>query len=563
MSTVSSTASLLTTSTSTTTTSLSNSTSSTSDIDWNGLIEEAVAARLSKADSIDLKVTENEAKAAAYQSMADLLETMSDAANALRAPSGTSQSATDVFNARAAYLTASGSVDASASVSATVESGAATGSFDLAITQLAKAHKVTGTTVSSNTTDLGYAGTLSLGTGTPVEIEITADMTLLEVAEAINAASDSTGVNASILKVSEGSYQLVLTATSTGQTITASDTSGTVLEQLGILDTDGAFADVLQDPQDAIFSIDGIEITRSTNDVDDVLDGVTLHLYQATSGGTVTVEVGTDLNAVKTAIVALVDAYNAYRDFAYAQQQLPGSDNADTTVLFGDSTLRNINAGVASALNTIIDADTLALLGLSFDASNKLELDETTLDDALLTDLDAIEALLSFQMETSSSSLLLLSRGTSLPADFTLDIVTDSSGAITSAAVNGDTSLFTISGTRIVGAAGTDYEGFTFVYAGSTSQAIDVAFSTGIAELLYNVADAATNDDGGTLTTLIDGYAETNDTLSEKSDDIRERAEDYRTTLTNRYANYQAAIAQAEALLDYLTTLLDTWNSSS
>ncbi|RYH13867.1 MAG: hypothetical protein EON57_01315 [Alphaproteobacteria bacterium] len=184
-------------------------------------------------------------------------------------------------------------------------------------------------------------------------------------------------------------------------------------------------------------------------------------------------------------------------------------------------------------------------------------------DDALLSDLDSIQSLLSFQMQSSSADLLLLSRGTELPADFTLDIVTDSSGTITSVSIGGDASMFTVNGTRIIGKTGTDYEGFTFVYAGSGSKSVDVGFSTGIAELLYNVTDAATNEDDGTLTTLIDGLSDTNDTLQDKSDDIRERAETYRTNLTNRYAAYQSAISEAESLQDYLTTLLETWNSSS
>lgn len=562
---VSSTASLISSSTSTSSAS-SSSTGSTSDIDWSGLIEEAVAAKLTKADSIDLKITASEAKAAAYQSMSELLATMQSAANALRAPSGTSQASSDVFNSRAAYLTANGNVDAASAMSATVGSGATTGSFELTVSQLAKNHKVTGTGVSSNTSDLGYSGTISLGAGdSSAQIEITSTMSLIEIAEAINNASDATGVQASVLKVSSSGYQLVLSSTATGTTISASAVSGDdVLQSLGITNADGDFAKVLQEPQQAIFSVDGIEITRSSNDVDDVVDGVTLHLYQTTPDDTsITVEVGTDLSAVKDAIVVLVDAYNAYRDFAYAQQQLPTSDNADTTVLFGDVALRNINAGVATALNTTIDANALALLGLSFDASNKLELDESTLNDALLSDLDTVQSLLSFQMEASSSDLMLLSRGTRVPADFTLDIVADSSGAITSASVGGNTNLFTVSGTRIIGKAGTAYEGFTFVYAGSGSKSVEIGFSTGIAELLYNTADAATNADDGTLTTLIDGLGDTNDTLQGKSDDIRDRAETYRTNLTARYAAYQSAIAQAESLQDYLTTLLETWNSSS
>jgi len=440
------------------------------------------------------------------------------------------------------------------------------GSFDLAVRQLAKSHKVTGTGVASNTADLGYSGVISLGAGdSSAQIEITSTMSLVEIAEAINYASDKTGVQASVLKVSSSSYQLVLSGSATGTTISAAAISGDdVLQALGIIDADGAFAKVLQEPQQAIFSIDGIEITRSTNDVDDVVSGVTLHLYQATpEDSSITIEVGTDLSAVKTAIVALVDAYNAYRDFAYGQQQLPTSDNADTTVLFGDVALRNVNASIASALGATINANALALLGLSFDSSNKLMLDESVLNDALLSSLDSVRSLLSFQMESSSADLMLLSRGTSTPADFTLDIATDSSGAIISASVGGNSSLFTVSGTRIIGAKGSIYEGFTFVYAGASSKSVDIGFSTGIAELLYNTANAATNTDSGTLTTLINSLSDTNDTLQSKSDDLRDRAETYRTKLTTRYAAYQSAIAQAEALQDYLTTLLETWNSSS
>lgn len=557
----SSTTSLLTSSTTTA------STTSSSDIDWSGLIEEAVAAKLTKADTIDLKITSNEAKSAAYQSLSDLLADVQTAAQALRAPSGSSLASTDVFNARTAYLTANGDVDASSSVSATVESGATEGSYDLAITQLALAHKVTSAGQSSKTDELGYQGVISLGTSTDTmtEIEITSDMTLAEIAEAINEQSDTTGVQASVLKVSSTSYQLVLSGTSTGTTIVAEAVSGDdLLTDLGIADESGGFADVLQEPQDAIFTIDGIAVTRTTNDVDDVIEGVTLHLYQVTPDDTsITVEVGTDLSSVKDAIVALVDAYNAYRDFAYAEQQLPSDDNADTTVLFGDSTLRTISAAVTAAISESIGDTTMALLGLSFDSTNNLELDEDTLDDALLSSLDEIQSLLSFQMKSSSSSLLLLSRGTEVPDDFTLDIVTDSDGAITSVSVNGDSSLFTVSGTRIIGATGSDYEGFTFVYAGSSSKSVDLSFTTGIAELLYNIADEATDETSGTLTTIISDISDTNDDLTAKSDEIKSRAETYRTNLTNRYAALQAAIAEAESMQDYLTTLLDTWNSTS
>lgn len=563
-------ASLATSSGSSTTSSVSSS----SDIDWNALIETAVQAKLSKADSIDLKITANEAKIAAYQELQSLLSDLADAADALRAVSGTSNSATDVFLQRSAYLTANGSVDAASSVSATVDRGTAVGSYDLKILQLAKSHKVAGSEQSSKSTDLGYSGVISLGTaeGGSADIAITETMSLADIAEAINGASNATGVQATVLQVSSSSYRLVLSSAETGEAIVASSVSGDdVLASLGVTASDGSFATVLQESQKAIVTLDGITATRDSNDIDDLLDGVTLHLYQttqsdpnSTSDNSITLEVGADVSAAKTAVETLVTAYNSFRDYVSTQQSLAADGTAsDDAVLFGDGTMRSTSLAIYDALTRTIGGDSMSLLGMSFDTDGTLVLDDDVLDNALLSDLDSVKALLSFQMNASSSQLMLLSRGTDLPPDFKLDLTVDGSGALTSASVNGNSSLFTVNGTRIIGAAGTPYEGYTFVYAGSTSQSISVSVSTGIAELLYNAADTAADTSDGSLQTLIDNLTETDTTLQSNSDSIRSAAETYRTNLTNRYARYQAAISAAESTQSYLTALIDQWNSSS
>lgn len=567
-STASATSSTSSTSSGSSTSSTSSSSSSdSSDIDWDALIEAAVQAKLSRADSIDLKVTSNEAKIAAYQSLQSLLSDIGTAAQALRAPSGVSARDDDAFLDRSAYLTAVGDVDASASLSVSVESGTEEGTYDLKILQLAKAHKVAGSAQSSSTTALGLSGTFTLGVddGEALSVTIDEDMTLAEIAEAVNADSDTSGVRATVLKVSSDSYRLVLSSVDTGKTIAATDEEGGVLASLGVIDDEGAFADELQEAQDAIVSLDGVQVSRDSNDIDDLIEGMTFRLYQTTPDDTsISVEVGADVSGVKTAIQSLVDAYNAFRDFAVSQQTLTSSGTASSdSVLFGDGTLRSANSSIYDALNKRIGSEAMALLGLSFDENNKLVLDETTLDDALLDDLDAVQSLLSFQMEASSSEVMLLSRGKEAPADFTLALTTAADGTLTSASVNGDSSLFTVSGTRIIGAEGSPYEGFTFVYVGSKNQSIDISFSTGIAELLYNATDALANTSDGTLQTLVDNLDSTNDDLTAKSDTIRSAAETYRTNLTNRYAQYQAAIATAESTQDYLTALLDQWNSSS
>lgn len=548
-------------STASTTTSSASYSSSSSEIDWSALVEVAVQAKLTKADTIDLKITKNDTKIAAYQTMQSLLQDLSAASQGLRAASGSAGQEDDVFLDRAAYLTANGSVTASDALAVTVEHGAQIGSYDIEIVSLAQSHKVASDIQTARSSDLGYAGVFSLGLegGETVDIAIDAGMTLDEIVEAINAQTGETGVQASVIQVSSGQYQMVMSATETGKSISATAISGDdVFAELGILDSTGEFYRELRAAEDAVVIVDGIEIVRDSNDIDDIIDGMSLHLYATTPDETsITVDVGTNLSNVKTAIQALVDAYNAYREFAYTQQGVTSAGGAaDDAVLFGDGTLRSVNSSINTALNLMVDGASLATLGLSFDKTNNLVLDEETLNSALLNNLETVKALLTFQMSSSSSEFLLLARGNSAPSSFLIDIAVDASGTMTSASVNGDSSLFTISGSRIIGKSGTAFEGFTFVYAGTKSAAIGITISTGLAEMLYNVAENAGNASSGTLATVIEGLGNQSDDWQSQSNTIRSRAETYRAALTERYARYQAAIEEAESTKSYLEALL-------
>ncbi|MFN4126501.1 flagellar filament capping protein FliD [Pannonibacter indicus] len=550
--------------TSTTTTASSYTYSSSTDIDWSALVEVAVAAKTAPADAIDVKIAANEVKIAAYEEMQSLLQAITSAADAMRGTTNSIVTKDDVFSLREAYLTSSSSsVTASSAVVVTAENGAQTGTYDLQILQLAATQKVASSGFSSRSSDLELSGTFSIGLEgmESAEITVTEDMSLSEIASAINAESATTGVQASVVKVTESTYRLVLSGTETGKEISLESISGDDIGQaLGLTDSDGAFASEIQAAKQAIISLDGIEITRSTNTIDDVLDGISFTIYQTTgSDATISVEIANDLTSIKDTIVALVDAYNAYREWALTQQAVSSSGGAaaDAT-LFGDSTLRSANNAVASALSTMIDGSSMALLGLSYDTSNYLVLNETTLNSVLLNDLDALENILMFQFESSSEDLVLLSRNSSMPSELTLDIQVDSDGNITSVSVNGDTSLFTVSDTRIKGAEGTIYEGMTLVFTGSTSQTVTIQTSSGIVEKLYNSVDLYSNSSSGLVSGLIDNLTEKNEDYSTRAADIRSRAETYRTNLTNRYASYQAAIEAANSTLLYLEALLNS-----
>ncbi|WP_315777624.1 MULTISPECIES: flagellar filament capping protein FliD [unclassified Bradyrhizobium] len=539
-------------------------TSTTSTIDWTALIESAVNAKLTQATQISTKITANEAKITAYQTLQTALKTLSSGLSSL-ATSMVNSLATNAFATRAATISATGDVSASSALSMSVSNGAATGSHTLTIGQIATAHKVTGTTQSSQTAALGYSGTFSLGLsgGSTADITITSGMSLQDVVDAINAQTSTTNVEASIVQVSSGSYQLVLTGTQDSADITYASSSGDdVLNKLGVTDSSGAFTTVLQTAQEAEFTLDGISLTRNTNDITDVLSGVTFDLLQATpSGTTLTVTIGTDTSQISSALQTFVTDYNAFRDAVIAQQTTNSDGTASSSsVLFGDGTMRDIMNSLQAVLGTSVGGLTMADLGLSFNEKNELELDTGTLSTILSTNLSGVTTLLSAQTKTSSSQLSVVNTGSS-PQSFTLDLTVDSSGTLTTASVGGDSSLFTVSGNTIVGNSGTIYAGMAFTYTGSTSQSVTVTSTQGLATQIYQIAKTASSSTGS-LQTLIDNLTSQDETMQAKVDDIKSSAATFQTQLTAQYAKYQAAIESANNTLTYLKALLNASSSN-
>ncbi|MGJ4949055.1 flagellar filament capping protein FliD [Bradyrhizobium sp. HKCCYLS20291] len=539
-------------------------TSTTSTIDWTALIQSAVNAKLTQATQISTKITSNQAKITAYQSLQTALKTLSSGLSSL-ATSMINSLATNAFATRSATIGATGDVSASSALSMSVNNGAATGSHTLTIGQIATAHKVAGATQSSQTTALGYAGTFSLGLsgGSTSDITITSDMSLQDVVDSINAQTSTTNVEASIVQVSSGSYELVLTGTQDAADITYASSSGDdILNKLGVTDSSGAFATVLQTAQAAEFTLDGIALTRNTNDISDVLSGVTFDLLQATpSGTTLNISIGTDTSQISSALQTFVTNYNAFRDAVIAQQTTNSDGTAaSSAVLFGDGTMRDIMNTLQAVLGTSVGGLTMADLGLSFNEKNELELDTGTLSTILSTDLSGVTTLLSAQTKTSSSQLSVVNTGTS-PQSFSLDLTVDSSGNLTAASVGGDSSLFTVSGNTIVGNSGTIYAGMAFTYSGSTSQSITVTSTQGLATQLYQIAKTASTSTGS-LQTLIDNLTSRDETLTTKVNDIKSAAATFQTQLTAQYAKYQAAIESANNMLTYLKALLNASSSN-
>lgn len=556
------------TSSSSSSTSSSSSSSSTSKatsstdyktFDTATLVEAKLSSRYVQIDKLNAQATKSDTKSAAYQDLKDKLSTLNATLDKLRADPSMAGKSTDVFRDRTSYLTAT-SGTASSFMSVTVAEGTELGKHSIKVETTAKANILGATAQSSRTTAMGWSGSFSLGVsgGTSATINVTSGMSLGDIADTINAQQGTSGVKASVMKVADNSYQLVLTTAETGKTIVASDTSGTLLSnEMGLIDAGGVKASaVLQASQNAKFTVDGVTITRSSNDVSDVLDGVTLHLYSApTVDTTLTLEVATDLSSVKQSVVDFVNAYNAFRDFALSNQYGSDGTAASGAALYNDVTLRTIAQDVQAILSSSVDAESLGSVGIKFDANNKLTIDESKLDNALQDNLSGVQKLFAYTL-TSSSGDVGLVRHPNSALNFTLDVTVDADGKLTGASADGDSSMFTISGSAITGKAGTKYAGLALVYTGSTSKSITVTTKQGLADQLFNKIDSLTSETGELNDRMIE-LDEARKILDFRISGLEESTAAYRNALTMLYGSMASKMSTAQTTVDLLKALLN------
>jgi flagellar hook-associated protein 2 len=291
-------------------------------------------------------------------------------------------------------------------VSVSAGQDAAQGSFNLTVTQMADVHKLTSSAFTA--AEAVGEGTLhvQVGEGGVVDIEVSATDTIGDVAQAIN--DSDAGVHAGVI-FDGADYFLALTGQATGVdsviniTATDSDANHTDASGLSRLVFDMGVTENLtntQDAADAIITVDGVaDIHRSTNIIDDVIQGVTITIASAPDApdNQAGLTVNRDTAATVAKIDAFVEAYNKLVDFFGTYQQYDA--NSETAgILQGDATTNGIRNRLNRAITaTVAGAEgfsRLVDLGISLDSDGKLETDSATLTAALDEQFDGRAAVL-------------------------------------------------------------------------------------------------------------------------------------------------------------------------
>jgi flagellar hook-associated protein 2 len=555
-------------------------TGSFSNFDTAALIEAELAVRRLPAAKLENRISENDTKIAALSEMKGLLETLGGALGALRNPPGITGVDANIFEQKAVFLTSSGVTSATEILGATVENTAAAGIHEIVVDQVASAHKVSSASIIDPGAALGVAETLTIGLvgAAPEEqfaLDVDATMTASGIVAAINSQTGVTGVRASLIKIADGDYRVVVTAAETNRGIELIGTSGATTAALGLSADNGAsYSEVLQVAQGSRIFVDGIAdpIERDGNEIADVITGVTLDLFKADAGTTVTLEIESDLAAVRTAISEFVEAYNAVRTFLREQQTVNSEGEvAETALLFGNNLIRTLANDYGSDLSSLVaglDAGALSNLrdiGITLSADNLLTIDDGKLDAALVDKLDQVRGVLEFGFQADSTRVGVVrqeARGDL--GTFTINVP---AGAIegTNVQVAGQ-DAFAVEGNVLRGLAGTIYEGLSLAYVRDTSDpgeaAEDITITTtlGIAERLFRTTESYNRPDGGLLTDEIVRFEEQNADFQREITAIDERLAIIQRSLIEKYAALEQAIAQAEAITSQLKAFLNAGN---
>lgn len=366
-----------------------------SGLDVNGLVTQLVAAERSATDQrLERKELVANAQLTAFGAMKSALSTFQNSLTKLTSP--------------ATYQKMKASTGDEAVATLTASAGAAVGSYDMEVNQLAKPQSLASGSFDSTLDTVGLGeltfrfGTTDYNSGTDTyngfsvnaeksSATITIDATnntLEGIRDTVNNAD--IGVRASIVNDGTG-YRLLFSSEESGAAnsmeISVSDLEGGDADNSGLsqLAFNQSATNMSQTVagQDALLTINGLAISSASNDVEGAIQGVTLNLKKTTSGSPVALEVANDEVAVRTAIVGLVEGYNKFMDVVI-QHATFNKDDGFGGILQGDATQRTITSQLQQMLTSAVtgisdEFSTLADFGIKTKSNGKLEFDNARL----------------------------------------------------------------------------------------------------------------------------------------------------------------------------------------
>ena len=405
------------------------------------------------------------------------------------------------------------------------------------------------------------------------------DSTLGGVAGRMDVSSDNAteltaklnailGIKAQMVKVSDTSYTMVVTSEpgSSFSIVSPSNTSR--------LETSGAHANTdVTASSAASLTFNGVAITRSTNAITDLIDGVTVNLLSdnefdndaataAPATVTTTVSASRSSTKIQATVEGLIAELNLYKADLNALGFVDEVGDADGQ-LANNSYLRSAKQKLMNLMTAPIsgygDSNIYFVeFGIKTAKDGSYVFDKTTFNRTYSNAPEKFDALTQDKAYASDPNVYVYSSsGSNLPqGKHTFTDSTDKLDAGTSTE-----KVLTRTGSGTFTFSTSDYTGFHFQSTSGNPGDLNIYVGRSAKTKLFNFfADALATS--GNHDKVVDLYKDRSTDLAAKLTKIDQREASLQAMYTKQFTDMEKVVSMATSSSEYVTQLVDGWNKS-
>lgn len=521
-----------------------------SGIDIRALVTQlATASRAPREAALARRSERNEARISGLAQMAATIDSFSSSLSAL-ASGGTLRAQASSSDPAAIAVTTRPATSGTAPES----------SASIEVLNIARAQSLVSVNFADSASPVGE-GVLAISTSsgtTQITID-SASNSVIGVAAAINASAS--GIRARVVSDADGT-RIALTG-STGAAaafeIGVLSGSGSGIERLVYASGGGAMS-LSHSAADAVIKIDGVELRRPANRIDDALEGISLDLKAATLGRMVSVSSSLPTAALGSAIADFVTAFNEVK------AQLDTLGTGDNAQLRGEPALvelrKRLSALSTGKLGSRGDGpQSLAEVGVRTNRDGSLSLDPVRLAAALDSNTAAIARFFAPEAYSDNPSVRIASDTSRLrPGTYLVTgIVAAANGNPASGFIDG--LAMTAAGSNLVAPRTSPVAGMILSVTGDAPLA-NITIDPGLTGSLRAISDSLKSA-SGPLAASQDRLRREAKAIAQDEEKLGRTAAKYEEQLLKTFAAMDSRVAGLRATQSYLTQQIAIWNNSN
>ena len=445
------------------------------------------------------------------------------------------------------------------------------------VSNLASAHTLSFPGFGSATATVPEAGTMVFSIGTysgdaftrdtdviQQSIAITSTSTIQDLAAQINNLSGM-NLTASIIKVSDDNYSLMVKSElgeSKQLQIVARDSLNAEISELNFENpvTSDSSKQVVQG-ENASFTLDGITITRSTNTIDDLVDGVTLEL-KATSASNVEVGAAYDEAQALDILTAFVSQVNTLRTTMTDLTDM-GSNGNGAGPLRGDTLIRSYVNRLKAITTTPVsnykdDPIFLSSFGVMTELDGSLSIDTIKFTEYFQSNPTDFSALTQNRVTTGSNLVKASAKGSLYKAGtYDLTFESDDDRATFTGATLDDVAMV--------------FEGNVFKGDSANTLGIDIEPSIGAPDTKLFIGNSLIDmlrqfsksvlTPGNAIDSKISTYSDEITTYEDELLKLETAMETARARYTQQFTAMESAVSSFRKTGEYLENFMESWRA--